>query len=87
MKDIRCLLGFHDWKRVSDKTPIIQYREFDSTLFVGIFALGECRRAGCAVLEPRRCGGSNTWQSFDETTMEDAIPEWMTQRERRKDWG
>ena len=73
MKDLRCLLGIHDFERVSEPVPA---REGDGgfDFLVNSYALGKCRR--CFKFSMVRCwGGLKPYYSSDVKTKK----EWLKQ--------
>ncbi len=62
MTDIRCLLGIHDYERVSEPVPARGDNEFD--FIVNSYALGKCRR--CPKFSMVRCCGGLKSYYFSE---------------------
>lgn len=70
MRNILCLLGIHDFERVSEPVPARSDSEFN--FLVEFYALGKCRR--CPKFAMVRCwGGEKPYHGSDVKTKE----EWL----------
>lgn len=76
MKNILCLLGIHEWKKVGRDRKIEDAREFVNS--GTYYAYGECRR--CGKREPRRAYGS--WTGYHIESLDGALKRWEEEYEQ-----
>lgn len=66
MKSLRCLLGNHDFERLTDPVPTRAEGEFEWDHFTGHYALGKCRR--CREFEMVKCWGDFSYYASQMKT-------------------
>ncbi len=74
MKDIRCILGLHSYKRLDDYTvPVKEDGEYNELVYKGHYAFSQCRRCGKFAMV--QCFGKWTYRPSDMKTLKEWFDE------------